>query len=130
APALRAQANPGPRALRLRRLGKGALQQMVRLPPMPLRDALDEWFGSEILKASLAVDGLLGTFEGPWSPGTAFGLIHHFLPGDGGGAGAFVRGGMGTLAAALGSAARDSGVTIRTDSEVRRILCAEGGVKG
>ncbi len=129
APSLAEQANLVRRALRLRRLGKDALQQMLRLPPMPLRDALDEWFESELLKASLAVDGLLGTFEGPWSPGTAFGLIHHFLP-DGGGAGAFVRGGMGNLAAALGGAARDSGATIRTDSEVRRILCAGGRVKG
>ena len=71
APSLAEQANLVRRALRLRRLGKDALQQMLRLPPMPLRDALDEWFESGLLKASLAVDGLLGTFEGPWSPGTA-----------------------------------------------------------
>ncbi|HEX9341416.1 MAG TPA: NAD(P)/FAD-dependent oxidoreductase [Thermoplasmata archaeon] len=130
APTLGEQAGLVRRALRLRRLGKAVMQQMLRLPPMPVRDVLDEWFESELLKASLSVDALLGTFEGPWSPGTAFGLIRHFLPGVHGSAWSFVRGGMGTLAAALGDAARAAGATIRTESEVRRILSGGNRVTG
>src|SRR5439155_853422 len=42
------------RALRLRRLGKRAMQQMLRLPPMSIRDFLNEWFETELLKASFA----------------------------------------------------------------------------
>src|SRR5439155_1399128 len=68
------------RALRLRRLGKRAMQQMLRLPPMSIRDFLNEWFETELLKASFAVDGLIGTYEGPFSPGTAFGLVPRFRP--------------------------------------------------
>ena len=118
------------RALRLRRLGKHTMQQMLRLPPMPIRDVLNEWFETELLKASLAVDGLIGTFEGPWSPGTAFGLIRHFLPAVHGAAWSFVRGGMGTLSTALANAAREAGATIRTESEVRRIHSTAGRVTG
>jgi len=118
------------RALRLRRLGKAAMQHMLRLPPMSIRDFLNEWFETELLKANFAVDALIGTYEGPWSPGTAFGLVPHFRPDVHGTASAFVRGGMGALANALGLAARDAGVTIRTEAEVTRIVSAEGRVTG
>ncbi len=118
------------RALRLRRLGKRAMQQMLRLPPMSIRDFLNEWFETELLKANFAVDGLIGTYEGPFSPGTAFGLVPRFRPDVHGTASAFVRGGMGALADALGQAARDAGATIRTDAEVTRIVSAEGRVTG
>jgi phytoene dehydrogenase-like protein len=118
------------RALAVRRLGKAAMQQMLRLPPMAVRDLLNEWFETELLKASLAVDALLGTFQGPWSPGTAFGLIHHFLPSVHESGWAFVRGGMGTLAAALATSARSAGATIRTEAEVTRVLCRVGRVTG
>jgi len=118
------------RALAVRRLGKEAMQQMLRLPPMPVRDLLNEWFETELLKASLAVDALLGTFQGPWSPGTAFGLVRHFLPSVHGSGWAFVRGGMDTLTGALAAAAREAGATIRTDAEVTRVVCRAGRVTG
>jgi len=118
------------RALGLRRLGKPRMQQMLRLPPMSIRDFLNEWFETELLKASFAVDGLIGTFEGPFSPGTAFGLVPRFRPDVHGTGSAFVRGGMGALANAFGQAARDSGVTIRTEAEVTRIVSVNGRVTG
>lgn len=118
------------RALAIRRLGKDAMQQMLRLPPMPVRDLLNEWFETELLKASFAVDALIGTFQGPWSPGTAFGLVQHFSPSAHGAGWAFVRGGMGALANALVVAAQEAGATIRTDAEVTRIVTAEGRVSG
>jgi len=118
------------RALRFRRLGKHAMQQMLRLPPMAIRDFLNEWFETELLKASYAVDALTGTFEGPWSPGTAFGLVPQFLPDGHGARSAFVRGGLGSLSNALAHAARDAGATIRTDAEVVHIKSADGRVTG
>jgi len=129
-PSLGEQASLFRRALRLRRLGKPMMQQMLRLPPMSIRDFLNEWFETELLKASFAVDGLLGTFEGPFSPGTAFGLVPRFRPDVHGTASAFVRGGMGALANAFGHAARDAGVTIRTETEVTRIVSVDGRVTG
>jgi phytoene dehydrogenase-like protein len=117
-------------ALRLRRLGKRVMQQMLRVPPMSIRDFLNEWFETELLKATYAVEALIGTFEGPWSPGTAFGIVPHFLPDGHGTQSAFVRGGMGSLANALAQAARDAGATIRTDAEVVRIESASERVTG
>jgi phytoene dehydrogenase-like protein len=114
------------RAFALRRMGKETLQQMLRLPPMSVRNLLNEWFESDLLKASLAVDALLGTFQGPFSPGTAFGLVSHFLPAVYGGDWAFVRGGMSVLADALAQAAKEAGAKIRTDAEVVRIVTGAG----
>lgn len=115
------------RALAFRRMGKHAIQQMLRLPPMSVRDLLNEWFESDLLKASLAVDALHGTFQGPWSPGTAFGLVQHTPPADGPGW-SFIRGGMGILSGALSRAAKEAGATIRTEAEVSRIVSVGGRV--
>lgn len=118
------------RALKLRRLGGDAMYEFLRMPPMSLHDYLGEWFGGELLKASLSVDALSGMFRGPWSPGTAFGLVHHFLAEANGATWAFIRGGSGTLTNALAAAAQASGVTLRTDAEVRRILSQDGRATG
>jgi phytoene dehydrogenase-like protein len=118
------------RALAMRRLGKRTLQQMLRMPPMPVRDFLNEWFETELLKASLAVDAILGTFQGPFSPGTAFGLVPRYSPATRGTIGSMVRGGAGNLASALAVAARESGVSIRTDSEVKQIRTHDGRAVG
>ncbi len=118
------------RALRLRRMGGETMYETLRMPPMSLRDYLGEWFEDERLKASLSVDALSGMFRGPWSPGTAFGLVHHFLAEANGGMWAFIRGGSGALPQALAGAAREAGVAVRTDAEVRRILSPEGRVTG
>ena len=130
APSLGEQLGLFRRALAVRRLGKKTMQQMLRMPPMSVRDFLNEWFETELLKASLAVDALIGTFQGPFSPGTAFGLVPHFLPAIHGGGWSFVKGGMGNLASALALAAREAGVTIRTNAEVNRITSTDGRVTG
>ncbi len=118
------------RALRLRRLGRETMYEALRMPPMSLHDYLGEWFEDERLKASFSVDALSGMFRGPWSPGTAFGLIHHFLAEANGGMWAFIRGGSSTLPQALADSAREAGVAIRTNAEVRRILSPEGRATG
>lgn len=118
------------RTIGVRRIGKEAMQHLLRVPPMPVRDFLNEWFETDLLKATLAIDSLLGTFQGPWSPGTAFGLIQHALAGVRGSGWALVRGGMGTLATALARAAQEAGATIRTDAEVGRIVSIGGRVTG
>ncbi len=118
------------RALRLRRLGRDTMYEFLRMPPMSLHDYLGEWFEDETLKAGLSVDSLFGMFRGPWSPGTAFGLIHHFLVDANGGRWAFIRGGSATLSNALASAAQAHGVTIRTNAEVRHILSPDGRATG
>ncbi|HLE54450.1 MAG TPA: NAD(P)/FAD-dependent oxidoreductase [Thermoplasmata archaeon] len=118
------------RALRLRRLGKEDMLQTLRIPFMSVRDVLGEWFETELLKASLALDALFGVFRGPWSPYTAYGLIHRYLPEASGGAWSFIRGGGAGLSNALAAAAREAGVTVRTGAEARRIKSPDGQVTG
>lgn len=118
------------RGLKLRRLGKDLMYQAIRTLPMSLRAVLGEWFETELLQASLAADALQGTFRGPYSPETAFGLLHRFLPDVHGGAWSLVKGGMGNLGRILAAAAQEAGATIRTDSEVRTILTKDGRATG
>lgn len=118
------------RALRLRRVGTVPLQQLLRVPPMPVKDLVTEWFETELLRASLAADALLGTFQGPWSPGTAFGLVRHLMATADGGSWRFVRGGMGVLSDGLARAAQEAGATVRTHTEVARIMSSAGRVSG
>ena len=118
------------RAIRLRRLGRDTMHEALRLAPMSVRDVLGEWFEGEPLRACLAVDALLGTFRGPWSPGTAFGLVRHHLAEVGGGSWTGVRGGMASLTDALASAAREAGALVRTGTEVTRVVTSDGRATG
>lgn len=117
------------RAFRLRRLGRDAMYEALRIPFMSLRAVLSEWFEDELLRASLAYEGLFGIFRGPWSPYTGMGILPRFLAEQNGGWG-FVRGGSGVLADALAAAAREAGVEIRTGTGVRRILTQDGRATG
>ncbi len=118
------------RGVQLRRKGKGVLYTAIRMLPMSLRALLGEWFETDLLKATLAVDALQGTFRGPYSPETAFGLLHHFLPEVHGGGWSLVRGGMGSLTRLLAAAAQDAGVAIRTEADVIRVLTKDGRATG
>lgn len=94
-----------------------------------VRALLDARFRNDRLKAVLATDGLIGTYGGPSTPGTAYVLLHHCLGTATGvpGAWGYVRGGMGRLTTALADAVRDYGGTIRTGAPVRQLLVTEQG---
>ncbi|HLV81973.1 MAG TPA: NAD(P)/FAD-dependent oxidoreductase [Chthonomonadaceae bacterium] len=97
-----------------------------------VRDLLDARFQSESLKAVLATDGLIGTYGGPSTPGTAYVLLHHYLGTVLGARGAwgYVRGGMGRITQALAEALQAHGGEIRVNATVARILPAPGKVRG
>ena len=46
---------------------------------MSAADFVDEWFETDVLKATLSASGIIGTFLGPRSPGTAYVLLHHYM---------------------------------------------------
>lgn len=94
-----------------------------------VRDLLDARFRDPRLKAVLATDGLIGTYGGPDTPGTAYVLLHHYLGRILGARGAwgYVRGGMGRITGALAQAVRDHGGEIRTDAPVARLLIEHNG---
>ncbi|MGB3635423.1 MAG: NAD(P)/FAD-dependent oxidoreductase [Rubrobacteraceae bacterium] len=95
-------------------------------------EILDDYFESEEVKAPLSAGGVIGTNAGPRTPGTAYVKFHHELGSIEGhqGAWGFVRGGMGMVAEALASSAREYGVEILTDSEVAEIEIRDGAARG
>src|SRR5438034_5247858 len=95
-------------------------------------DFLDQWFETDVLKATMSASGIIGTFLGVRSPGTAYVLLHHYM-GEIDGAfrsWGFARGGTGAISNAIASAAREAGVEIRTSTSVARIATSSGRATG
>ena len=108
---------------RLRRLGRVDMLETMRVLPMPIRDVVQERFAGPLLCAAISGSALTGSWFGPFSAGSMFNLVHHRIA-DGRRVVAgpvFVRGGLGTLGEALGTAARAAGAELRTAAEVRAI---------
>ena len=105
------------------------IADVTRLMTMSIADLLDDWFESPQIKGALAVNGVIGTWAGPYEPGTAYVMAHHSIGdvGDGRlGSWGFPEGGMGAVAAAIASSARSFGVTIRTGARVAKVTVAPG----
>jgi phytoene dehydrogenase-like protein len=120
-------------AWRERGLDVRTIADVTRLMTMSIADLLDDWFESSQVKGALAVNGVIGTWAGPYEPGTAYVMAHHSIGdvGDGHlGNWGFQEGGMGAVADAIASAARDAGARIRTGARVRRLLISGGRVRG
>ena len=120
-------------AWKLRGLDATGVADVTRLMTMSVADLLDDSFASPALKGVLAVSGIIGTWAGPRSPGTAYVMAHHKL-GDVGlgqqGAWGFPEGGMGGVTQALARAARAAGVAVLTEAAVARIDVDDGHVTG
>jgi phytoene dehydrogenase-like protein len=95
-------------------------------------DFLDQWFESDVLKAPMSVSGIIGTFLGVRSPGTAYVLLHHYMGEIDGAfrAWGFAKGGTGQVSLATASAAAQYGAEIRTDAPVERLLIKNDVCKG
>ena len=117
---------------RFRGLADGDRYNQVQLMTMSAIDFLDQWFETDVLKATMSASGIIGTFLGVRSPGTAYVLLHHYM-GEIDGAfrsWGFARGGTGAISNAIASAAREAGVEIRTDTSVARIVTRNGQATG
>ena len=108
------------------------LADTVRFWTMSISDFLDEYFENDVIKASLAVSGIIGTALGPMSPGTAYVLLHHYMGEVDGSIGAwgYARGGMGAISKALTSSFRAMGGTLLNNSEVEKVDIRGARVKG
>ena len=108
------------------------LADTVRFWTMSISDFLDEYFENDVIKASLAVSGIIGTALGPMSPGTAYVLLHHYMGEVDGSIGAwgYARGGMGAISKALTSSFRAMGGTLLNNSEVEKVDISGARVKG
>jgi len=106
---------------------------ITRLLTMSIADLLDDWFESPQIKGALAVNGVIGTWAGPYEPGTAYVMAHHSIGdvGDGQlGSWGYPEGGMGAVAEAIARSARSFGVEIRTNAGVSQLLVSNGRVTG
>ena len=106
-------------AWRAHRLGRQAIEDFLRVAPMPVADLLDDWFENEALKAALGAAGVADLCQGPRSGGTAFAFVHHHV---GSPAGVFrpPRSNLAQVLAAL------PGVEVRRGAEIARIALREG----
>ncbi|HEX4493616.1 MAG TPA: NAD(P)/FAD-dependent oxidoreductase [Acidimicrobiia bacterium] len=120
-------------AWKLRRLDTRAVADVTRLFTASIADLLDDYFESPQMQGVLAVSGIIGTWAGPRSAGTAFVMAHHKIGDVGDGQMAswgFPAGGMGAVTGALRSAAESFGATVRTDAPVHHIEVRNGRVSG
>ena len=114
-------------------LGVRGVGDVTRLFTMSVTDLLDDWFESEEIKAMLTINGVIGTWAGPDSPGTAYVMLHHSIGdvGDGHlGSWGYQEGGMGGVSDACRRAAESFGAEIRTGARVGRILVRGGRTIG
>jgi phytoene dehydrogenase-like protein len=113
----------------LRKLDARGTVDVTRLLAGSVADLLDRYFESDALRGLLSVSGVIGTWAGPRSPGTAYVVLHHHIGDTDGQAGAwgFPRGGMGGVTQALAAAARSFGAQIRVGAPVAKIRTEAGG---
>jgi phytoene dehydrogenase-like protein len=117
---------------RFQALSRRDQQNLIQLMTMSAADLLDQWFETDVLKATMSASGIIGTFLGVRSPGTAYVLLHHYM---GEIDGAFrswglVRGGTGAVSQAIAAAAREAGAEVRTEAGVERIRVKDGRAVG
>jgi phytoene dehydrogenase-like protein len=110
----------------------GRLGELAKLMTMSSADFLERWFETPALLGTLSASGIIGTFLGPRSPGSAYVMLHHYMGEIDGQLRAWglPRGGMSGVSEAIASAARARGAAIRTGAPVREILVGDDGARG
>jgi phytoene dehydrogenase-like protein len=106
--------------------------QIAKLMTQASGDLLDEWFETDALKGTKAASGIIGTFLGPRSPGTAYVLLHHYMGEIDGAfrAWGFAKGGSGGVSGAIAASARALGAEIRVDAGVQQVIVKDGRAVG
>ena len=102
--------------------------ELAKLMTMSSADFLERWFTTPALLGTLSSSGIIGTFLGPRSPGSAYVMLHHYMGEIDGQLRAWglPRGGMSGVSEAIAASARAFGATIRTEASVREILVEKG----
>ena len=108
------------------------MPEAIELLTGAARPILERWFESDVLRATLATDAIIGSFTPLGAAGSAYVLLHHVMGSSGGARGVwgYVQGGMGGLSDALEQACIDLGVEIRRESEVLKIITSGGRARG
>ena len=113
---------------RLRKLDMGMRRELLGLFANSAGDYLDGWFESAPIKAVYGFDGIVGNYASPYTPGSAYVLLHHVFGEVNGKKGAWGHavGGMGAITQAMAKSAAARGVDIRVGTPVAEVI-VEGG---
>jgi len=116
---------------RLAALGS-QLPEALELLTGAARPILERWFESDVVRATLATDAVIGAFASVSSPGTAYVLLHHVMGTAGGARGVwgYVEGGMGEIANSMWRVCQQLGVELIRECDIRSIDTAGGRVTG
>jgi phytoene dehydrogenase-like protein len=119
-------------AKRLRPLGLDGQRELLDLFTLSAADYLERWFQSDPVKAVFGFDGIVGNYASPYTPGSAYVLLHHVFGEVNGKKGAWGHaiGGMGAISQAIASAAAERGVDIRVNAGVREVIVEKGRAVG
>jgi phytoene dehydrogenase-like protein len=116
--------------LKIRRLGRRDMRELLRIGGMNVYDLLEEHFASSALRGALGFDAVLGTNFGPRSPGTVLTLLYRLAAESASAGLAQPVGGLGALSEALAASAGAAGALIRTGAVVNQILVENDRARG
>ncbi|KAJ4851464.1 hypothetical protein Tsubulata_014133 [Turnera subulata] len=110
-------------------LGQKDLVDFMDLLVSPASKVLNNWFESDVLKATLATDAVIGSAISVHTPGSGYVLLHHVMGETDGDRGiwSYVEGGMGSVSLAISNAATEAGAHIATNAEVLKLLLSDSG---
>src|SRR3954467_8714828 len=116
----------------LRRLSTENLSTLFDLFTKSAGDYLDGWFEGELLKAWLGFDAIVGSYTSPYTPGSAYVLLHHAFGEVNGKSGVWghARGGMGAITQAMATEVQRRGGRIELDAPVKQVLVERGRACG
>ena len=119
-------------ANRLRHLGLDLQRELLDLFTNSAGDYLDHWFESDPIKAAYGFDGIVGNYASPYTPGSAYVLLHHCFGEVNGKKGVWGHaiGGMGAITQAMAKSAASSGADVRVDAAVREVIVEKGRAAG
>ncbi|WNC71982.1 NAD(P)/FAD-dependent oxidoreductase [Thalassotalea psychrophila] len=119
-------------ANRVRKLDADMQHYFAKMMVMSVQEFLDEWLESDLLKASLSSTSFIGTMASPYSPGTAYVLLHHYFGEIDGEKGAWghAKGGMGSITQAMAKSAQAFGADIEVSAPVQQVIIENGIARG
>ncbi|MBO9500372.1 NAD(P)/FAD-dependent oxidoreductase [Brevundimonas sp. A19_0] len=122
----------GALGLRVKQLDQTTQRDLIDLFTRSAGEWLDGWFESDPIKALFGFDSVVGAYGSPWTPGSAYVLLHHVFGEVNGKRGAWGHaiGGMGTITQAMAAACAEAGVDITLDAPVAEVLIEKGRAVG
>lgn len=119
-------------ARKLKHLDLRGRRDLLDLFTKSAGELLDDWFEAEPLKAALGWDSVVGNFASPYTPGSAYVLLHHVFGEVNGKPGVWGHaiGGMGAITHAMRAECEARGVVIDTGAEVAEVLVRDGRASG